>query len=416
MSATGFPRWAAFGSGAGIAIRAHALEVAVARVRPSGVRVLESAAIERFDERPASEWGAQYAAILRRAEAGHLAATVVLPRREITVRALHLPGVAASDVAAAIGYQIDSLHPYPEAEAVWAWSRLGSSPYVLVAVARASTVERYTALFAEAGVRVASFTCSAAAIYSALRLAGDPPEGFVAFQESADGVEVYGESRARPVLSSLIGEDSPRARSLAEAELRLEGPVAVELPPLAAAAAICSAAPRHTLPLNLLPEAERSATSRWALAPTAALALILVAATGVLLAHDGYADRRYLAALEAEIARLAPVATRAAGGERAIERARARLALLDEFRSRAHADLNALQELTRLLPPPGWLQNMQMTRGAIVFQGEAEQAAALLKLIDGSPYFRDSEFTQPISRTGAGESFGIRANREGGRP
>jgi general secretion pathway protein L len=110
------------------------------------------------------------------------------------------------------------------------------------------------------------------------------------------------------------------------------------------------------------------------------------------------------------------VATRAAGGERAIERTRARLALLDEFRSRAHADLNALQELTRLLPPPGWLQNMQMTRGAIVIQGEAEQAAALLKLIDGSPYFRDSEFTQPISRTAAGESFGIRANREGGRP
>ncbi len=418
MSATGFPRWAAFGSGAGVAVLAHDLEVAVARVRPSGARVVETARIERFDERPAAEWGAEYASILRRAGGGHLAAVILLPRRDVTVRTLHLPGVAAADIPAAIGYQIDSLHPYPEGEAVWGWARLGAPAHVLAAIARASTVERYTALFAEAGVRVAGFSCSAAAYYSAIRLAGDPPAAFLAFQPADGGFEVYGESTARPVFSAIVEDDSPRARSMAAAELRLDedGGAAVELPSLAAAAAIAAACPRHSLPLNLLAEAERSATSRWALAPTAALALILIAMTGMLVGHDGYADRRYAAALEAEIARIAPVAARASGGERAIERARARVALLDEFRSRTHADLNAFQELTRLLAAPAWLQAMLISRGAIAIQGETEQAAALLKLLDGSPYFRDSEFTQPMSRTPSGETFGIRANREGGRP
>ena len=57
-------RLAAFGTGAGIQIAGPDLEVAVARVRPTGVEVLARITIARFRERPAAEWGAEYAALL----------------------------------------------------------------------------------------------------------------------------------------------------------------------------------------------------------------------------------------------------------------------------------------------------------------------------------------------------------------
>jgi hypothetical protein len=45
--------------------------------------------------------------------------------------------------------------------------------------------------------------------------------------------------------------------------------------------------------------------------------------------------------------------------------------------------------------------------------GEAEQSAPLLRIIDDSPLFRDSSFSQAMTKVGGAESFIIRAAREG---
>ena len=51
---------------------------------------------------------------------------------------------------------------------------------MLVGIARREIVDQLSSMFAEAGIKVAAFTFSAAAIYSAIRLTGAPPaEGFV---------------------------------------------------------------------------------------------------------------------------------------------------------------------------------------------------------------------------------------------
>src|ERR1035438_8921825 len=76
---------------------------------------------------------------------------------------------------------------------------------VLVGIVRRTEVERYIALFTEAGILVSSFTFSAAAVHAAVRLngAGHLSQGFVALSRSASGaVEVYGESQTRPVFSA----------------------------------------------------------------------------------------------------------------------------------------------------------------------------------------------------------------------
>ena len=150
---TRLPKWLAFGTGIGLEVGKEDLRVSIARLRPSGPQPAGAVTIARYRERHAAEWGAEYAEFLKRHGGGHLAAVVLLPRREVVVRLLSLPGVPKRDLPAAIALQADTLHPFPEGEAVWDWSRLDSSDAVLVGITRHSTVARYAALFAEPGRR-----------------------------------------------------------------------------------------------------------------------------------------------------------------------------------------------------------------------------------------------------------------------
>ena len=161
----------AFGSGIGIEIGPASLEVIAARVRPSKVEVLGRLLIENYAGRPAAEWGAEYARFLKPLGMGYLSATVLLPRREVIVRQLALPGVAPKDVESAIRFQIDTLHPYGDEEVVWGSSRLAYGS-VLIGIVRREVVDRYRLLFNEAGILVNSFTFSAAAVHAAVRLNG----------------------------------------------------------------------------------------------------------------------------------------------------------------------------------------------------------------------------------------------------
>jgi len=74
--------------------------------------------------------------------------------------------------------------------------------------------------------------------------------------------------------------------------------------------------------------------------------------------------------------------------------------------------MDALGELTRLLPPPTWLNLLEMNPGNVTISGETDQAATLLKTIDGSPLFKASEFVQPPLRLQNGEGFRVRFRRE----
>jgi len=216
-------RLLAVGTGVGIEIEDDVLRVAAVRLRPTGARLLGAATINGFRERTAAGWGAVCADFLKRTGASHLAATVLLPRRDVIVRLLMLPGVRDQDIAPAIEFQIDSMHPFAEEQAAYAWTRLGRSGAVLVAITRKETLERYFGLFAEAGIKVAAFTFSAAVLYSASRLLARPPAGgFLTFLPAGDGLEAYGESEARPVFSAAFDLPRDRAAGLATAELRLD--------------------------------------------------------------------------------------------------------------------------------------------------------------------------------------------------
>jgi len=146
------------------------------------------------------------------------------------------------------------------------------------------------------------------------------------------------------------------------------------------------------------------------LVPSIVLAAALAAIAISMLVYSRIADRNYLKGLEAEIARLEPRARRAAALDKEIGKARSRAQLLDEIRGRTLADLDALNELTRLIAPPAWSNAVDMARDSVRVSGEASQASGLIKIIDSSPLFQGSEFSV-VQRTANSESFQIRTNR-----
>lgn len=437
MSSNEYRKWLAIGSGAGIEIREHDLDVTLVRVRPTGIQALAAMRIEHYAERPAAEWGASYARLLKQNGLAHLPATVLLPRRDVIVRQLAMPGVGERDLAQAIAFQLDGLHPFSEEEAVHAWARMDDGIHVLVGITRREVIDRFAGLFAGAGIKVASFTFSAAAIYGSLRVFGaPPPTGFLALLEDNGELEAYGESEARPLFSAAFDAPTPRmaerARAQAMSELRLpaetaavgvsgilpqpkRAPEGFQLTELALpyAAAAVAACPRLGLHVNLLPLAMRASSSRLMFVPTIALGALLIIGAGSLAAYSSYEDRQYLEKLRTEIHRLEPDARKPMLMDRAIDTARARTALLDQFRKRTRDDLDALAELTKILEPPAWLNSLEINRDAVRISGEAAQAAGLLKTVDKSPLFESSEFAAPMSRSPNGEIFAIRARREG---
>jgi hypothetical protein len=424
----------AFGSGIGVEIAGQSLEVVAARVRPSSIAVLGRLTIANFAGRPAAEWGAEYARFAKALGIGHMAATVLLPRRDVIVRQVTLPGVAAKDLEGAIRFQLDSLHPYGEEEVEWGWSPLGFGA-ALVGIVRREAVDRYHGLFTEAGIAVASFTFSAAAVHAAIRLNGNGrPDGFVALGRSGAGaVEIYGESPAKPVFSAEFALPPERAAGLALAELRLPPdtePVKLEdiLPKPAVnpvendlsrnalpyATALAGACPRLAPSANVLPADRRRANSRAALIPTLVLAVLVLLAAGGVLAWQSYAERRYLRELNAEIAKIEPLAQRADALDRQIAKARAQAELLDHFRVQTRDDLDALNELTKIIKPPTWTSSLMLSRDSARVTGSAPVADPLVGILDSSPLFSGSkpEFITRNPNNQGGEIFQIHTNRK----
>ena len=301
---------------------------------------------------------------------------------------------------------------------------------MLVGVARQSTVDRYARLFNEAGVAVSSFTFSAAAVHAAIRLNGHQDGGFVALSRAASGaVEVYGESASRPVFSAEFDVAPQRAATMALAELRLPpdtvplqldhvlpkpkvNPVANDLSVNARpyATALAGACPRLSPFANVLPAAYRRFNSRAVFIPTLILAFLLIAVAGGMLFYSRYAEQQ--SPPGAGRHRQAPAASLPRRLARSRNRGlRARARLIEQYRGQTRYDLDTLNELTRLVEPPAWTNNIDMARDTVHISGEAPQATTLVKILDSSPFFKNSNLDN-FTRTPAGmDNFQIRANR-----
>jgi Tfp pilus assembly protein PilN len=422
-----------FGTGFGIAISNGDLEAVIVRSRSTGPTVIGSTSIRNFQSRPAAEWGSELLRFLAAAGESQLAATVVLPREEVIVRTVRLPGVAEKDTASAIELQLDTLHPWDEEPVEWAWWRVTPLD-VVVGVMRRTTLDRYETLFSEAGIPMAAVTFSSAVIHAALRLQPSAPASIFCYVVPAPGrVEVYGETEAKPFYSAGYSLPAERALSVARGELRLQpdypavelssalssldqssGSSPISVAPVAYAAALAASAPFAAKFANLLPAARRASHSRTRyLVPAILGTLLLAGLLFVFVLFPFFNERRYVRDLLAEESRLEKPVLRVRAIDKSLVDHRARITALDDFRSRTQADLDLMNELARILPQQVWTNTIDISPDSVTLDGEADQAAPLLKVLDSSPFFEKSEFSMSVGRSGQTEHFRIKTMRRG---
>jgi general secretion pathway protein L len=183
---------------------------------------------------------------------------------------------------------------------------------------------------------------------------------------------------------------------------------------LAYAAAVAGSTPRVANFANLLPPERRASHDRVQYLVPAILGILLaLAALAVFVIFPAIEQKRFRDDLERAARQLEPAALRAQTIERKINDERNRILLLDDIRRRPQADLEVLSELTRLLPPQVWTNAIEIYPDSVVISGEADQAAPLVKLLDSSPLFQNSEFALSVTRTAQTEQFRIKTTRRG---
>ena len=203
--------------------------------------------------------------------------------------------------------------------------------------------------------------------------------------------------------------------------------VGIEVPPgfaaledrsLPALAVALERAGRKTPAANLLPDELRPRPFPWPLVTTAALALLTLALGAAIPTVAFVREGRALAALDADIARVAPEVQRAERLAAEVERARRELATLRSFEEQGLHPLPVLRELTDTLPGDAWLTNLSVDRNGLELGGFANAASQLIPLLEASPGLERVEFTSPVTKGRDREQFRLRATwerRGGGR-
>jgi Tfp pilus assembly protein PilN len=180
------------------------------------------------------------------------------------------------------------------------------------------------------------------------------------------------------------------------------------------ATALSGACPRFAPAANLLPLEHRRSNSRAVFIPTMVLAALLLLVAGSMAVYASWSEKQYLKQIGSQIAALEPLYKRADWLDKQTAHTRARAQLLDQFRKQTRTDLDALNELTHLLEPPAWSNNIDLARDSVRIAGEGPQTAPLLKILDASPFFEKTEIQMSAPRA-SGETFQIRTSRRRGK-
>lgn len=397
----------------GIAVRGDDLEFLCLK---RGLRDIETAGrmrLESYRSMNPAEAGLEYREFLRQMGVSAANAFLALPRSQALMRVLTLPAEAESNLAKTVEYQVDGLHPFDEGAVDYDWTLLQKHAgrlQVAVVMVEKKTGADYADWLAQAGIAVAGITVSTAAFYASL--AGQP-RPLILVDRCSGRVELLGIG-ADTLVSKEI-EDAPEAldRELAQirAEMRVapDAEVAVvhsgEGPASLAYAAALTALDGNKFRINVLPPEKRVFRSPWAHAPTYALAALVVILGLANLLRGPLQDRLYLNQIEDEIKRLEARVTYVQKLDDHQRRAIDRLMLLQGFKGETGLKLQALAELTRILPPTVWLQEADLREGTVVLQGMAESASPLLTTLGASPYFRNAEFLSSITKSADGKDM-----------
>ncbi len=81
----------------------------------------------------------------------------------------------------------------------------------------------------------------------------------------------------------------------------------------------------------------------------------------------------------------------------------ARLAYLEDFRTKRGSVIELLRELTDRIPKSAWISNLSISDKGVEIEGYADSASELIPLLDTSPMFKDVGFLSSITKSREGK-------------
>jgi general secretion pathway protein L len=99
--------------------------------------------------------------------------------------------------------------------------------------------------------------------------------------------------------------------------------------------------------------------------------------------------------------------------EAQLQKARKEMSFFAEFDRRKGETLRVLDELSKTVPGNAYLSNLRYRAGHLELQGSAENASALIPLLERSPLFENVGFNAPSNRGRDNrETFSLKADIE----
>jgi Tfp pilus assembly protein PilN len=124
-------------------------------------------------------------------------------------------------------------------------------------------------------------------------------------------------------------------------------------------------------------------------------------------------DELRLRQLRAENRKLEPAVAALRREEAELQKVRKELDFLSSLEARKGEVLRVLDELTRIVPTNTYLSNLRYRDGVLELQGNAENASALIPVLERSPVFENVGFNAPSNRGRDNrETFSLKANIE----
>jgi Tfp pilus assembly protein PilN len=167
--------------------------------------------------------------------------------------------------------------------------------------------------------------------------------------------------------------------------------------------------PRPGLRWNLLPAEKRVYRSHWAYTTAYALGTLAVLLAAAWPVTGWVQDRTYAAHLDRQIAALRPRVQYVDKLDARQKGFLVKLGALKREQEDIGRKMEALRELTRLLPNSVWLNSAQIGDTQVYLVGQGEAVAGLLQTLSQSAYFDQPQFYSTVTRNAEGkEVFQIR--------
>jgi general secretion pathway protein L len=151
-------------------------------------------------------------------------------------------------------------------------------------------------------------------------------------------------------------------------------------------------------PVNLLPPERRRRRFRSRRLVNAALALIATVLAVALVALPLWEKRQVIRSLEAELGAVGEEVRTAQQLRDDLGRLTEEASFLVGKRRSTPLALAVLNELTHLLPDDTWIKSLRMRGGELQLNGFSAASAALIPILDASPFFRNVRFLSPVTR------------------